>query len=114
MINAKELRIGNYVYLGEKPKIVKMDYQLFNSLLVFDYFKKINPIPLSEEILLKCGFEKQNWCGLNSGMPIKGIDYFMSETSIRVSLSDDVCKKGVQYFQNWYFFETGKELEINL
>ncbi len=110
MINANELRIGNYIHYTKQNVNVEIGWYNFEALVKHPEWYE--PISLTEGILLKARFEKNEWESIDKKH--KGVDYFMDEFSIRVSLSDDVCKKGVHYFQNWYFFETGKELEINL
>ena len=61
MIQANELRLGNY--LLHNGKIVIVDEILFNGINLThegeEYkYKDLKPIELTEEILLKCGFEK--------------------------------------------------------
>lgn len=75
MINLKELRIGNYALFScghefiirKVMGIVPYDssfvirgekYVGDKCLCTYDLYDRINPIPLTEDILLKCGFEK--------------------------------------------------------
>lgn len=56
-MEVKDLMIGDWVYVSGKPvKITKDD--LATMLIFLDDDSKINPIPLTEEILVKNGFEK--------------------------------------------------------
>ena len=56
MIQPSELRVGNKVFFDkEKNLYYTISMSDFSSLNVFD---KIEPIPLTEEILQKCGFDK--------------------------------------------------------
>jgi hypothetical protein len=62
MIDAKELRIGNYIYInrahgkGQKQKKVKQVNIHYLKELDFCEKKYIEPIPLMEEWLIKFGF----------------------------------------------------------
>lgn len=57
MIKPQELRIGNYVeYNGE---IIKLDGSLFCCYIQNELEFPIKPIHITEEILLKFGFEKE-------------------------------------------------------
>lgn len=51
-MRAEEIRIGNWVY-DDMNDMVKIDHPDIGEQLYIFY----NPIPLTEEILLKCGFE---------------------------------------------------------
>ena len=60
MIQPKELRIGNYVFdidgdILQIGEILDVGVRFKNTSLASRY-EKINPIPLTEEILLKFGF----------------------------------------------------------
>lgn len=65
-MQAEELRIGNFVLKDDKYRKVEaisIPYHHLlslknNALLERAQFNEIKPIPLTEEILLKCGFEK--------------------------------------------------------
>ena len=59
-MNAKELRIGNYVYAQSGKLVINRDsiYKIENINL--QSAKKYEPIPLTEEWLLKFGFNKNN------------------------------------------------------
>ena len=75
MVDVRELKIGNYVYLQNSKtpyKITEIGYSEIeypkyeasgiSSEAVFrTYVENLNPIPLTEELLLKCGFEKHKW-----------------------------------------------------
>jgi len=71
MINIKELRIGNYVIIDQSrmwssckkvccvTSITKDDGTIYNKYLINGHEEsRVAPIPLTEDILLKCGFEK--------------------------------------------------------
>jgi hypothetical protein len=146
-MEAKELRIGNFVRTGKGDREFKVDY-----LFLF-YFKascvdsgvqmvstqhNITPIPLTEEWLLKFGFEKgklQKWFG--NGHDYQPVDVYTElyaftigrhefeyhirtwthsgiaeDESCAVYCGDNlvVCEH-VHQLQNLYFALTGEELE---
>lgn len=122
MIRVEELRIGNYTDKG----IIKNFYEngIHVGLGKCYVYNVINPIPLTEEILLKCGFEKDGvkWPSyrhfkfktLTIEIGVLGDKY-----SFRKYLSKDkslhlVDIKYLNQLQNLYFALTGEELEINL
>ena len=65
MIDARELRIGNYVmWTGFENDIIKIDSITEKGTWISTEngthgveWKDLQPIPLTEEILMKCGFE---------------------------------------------------------
>ena len=124
MIQANELRLGNYI-LDSSGTPIKVTPQriadIDNKLVV------ANPIPLTEEILLKCGFKcskhSKEWIlidigryyfevnintiGLiNIGIDDKNESYEESIDGIKCEYLHDL--------QNKIFSISGKELEINL
>ena len=116
MIQAKDLRIGNWVnyHYSENETIpCKIDAQdIFNiSNRYMDNHKIHSPMPLTEELLIKCGFKKINhihgysfWAmGIKGGRP--KIDIYESRTEYM-----GYSVKHVQYLhqiQNLYFTLTG-------
>lgn len=80
--------------------------------------KKINPIPITEEILLKCGFEKKTmlhdfyfenkYYKLHEVIPKEG--YYLSDNDVRKLKP---CKY-LHELQNLQKSLTGNELTINL
>lgn len=124
MIDVRELRIGNYVQFYRK--IEDQDPSQASICSIFetdgDYYVKfedgfcvntergIKAIPITEELLLKSGFEKHKWGILTFYNPL-------------IELDCNFCLKGVDYniqiqslhqLQNIYFALTGKELEVSL
>lgn len=113
-----ELRIGNYV--SQREEIYRLDE---NSLIdILEYWKQFKevlfqPIPLTEEWLLKFGF--RNECGydcavcytfdFNTGHTINFLnkELYCYLDSKRL---DNI--KYVHQLQNLYFALTGQELEI--
>lgn len=96
-----------------------------------DSFEKIEPIPLTEELLLKCGFE--NYIGEQYDKNEEYACNFEYQLESGIFYRDLICKpydgmyvffadsqeKGIKYYylhqlQNIYFYLTGKELEVKL
>lgn len=130
-MKANELRIGNWVLsdpYGIPSRITRANF-------ISDDFDYLEPIPLTPEILEKCGFIRTsinnpffNMASLtisremeisvhNAGTPNEMI--FLSETDGQRSVVvirnfDYDGKTYVHQLQNLYFALTGEELEINL
>jgi hypothetical protein len=112
MINVHELRLGNWVNIWGEPNNIGSLQSNFWGVFINKVgevdFKDISPIPLTPEILEKCGFVlmEGSWYNLLYIDPV-GAGRFK-------------CLYSVPYLdylhqlQNLYFALTGKELEINL
>ena len=117
MINAKELRIGNYVHsleTGETQKItgITEEHPYINSI-TFDYpnYDEIEPIPLTEEWLFKLGF-------INDRV----LEFYRNDITDSTIIIDYnfICLLGyshvklkyVHELQNLYFALTGSELTV--
>lgn len=133
MIAANELRIGNWVtHFGNYGKIesIKKDfgnYLVYGKLNNCDFgnvIDAIQPIPLTPEILEKCGFEIHSKYSFWNFITKNGF-------AISMWMEDKPCAgfeiKGVCYWgegftevkhlhqlQNLYFALTGQELTVNL
>lgn len=72
MIQPQELRIGNYYQGASRGNIETVTWQTLRDLSE----GKLNllPIPLTEEILIKAGFEKDLHCGYESVYHHKNFD----------------------------------------
>lgn len=116
MIAANELRIGNWLQFTDSPHQgnLKIDSKVIAqdelSHKEFNWF--FAPIPLTEQWLLKFGFEKDIsittrniYCKGSFAIiqTISGNNYFYEGTEL----------KFVHSLQNLYFALTQKELEIN-
>lgn len=134
MIQANELRIGNWVNdtrtVGDRTGLPEIFHPRQVIKIDEDYFRYYNPIELTPEILEKCGFVPT---GIDNHiyslflsefdsneLSRQRIDFFTDNTHGKVEL----CRSGVcfkmcpcQYIhqlQNLYFALTGEELNIQL
>lgn len=134
MIQVNELRISNLVdyngmylsvseiYTPKPRKPVRFDgvecVELHCGGFITATMDDIKPIPLTEEILLKCGFAKSSdgehffighygFCLVHDGQ-----DYCMKPVIIDPMVIA-YCRY-LHQLQNLYFALTGKELEVNL
>jgi len=124
-MKVQDLRIGNLVYLynpihwgdfinevvevkvisgvmtAKEKEIWKDSFgclTLVSGKNEFNQFSEyVKPIPITEEWLLKCGFEKKLW-------KVKNSVYFELE-KIEILLNDSYYKKGVTYFKSCLLFE---------
>lgn len=116
MIAANELRIGNWVQIGNDHQIV---YQIiFNrgsghSINHKDYNEDFfNPVPLTPEILKKCELQEcQNFANDWTYIKEDEGEHYLVCDFVKVS-SRPI--KYLHQLQNLYFSLTGRELEINL
>lgn len=128
MIRLEELRLGNYVVVKNKGiEVIGKIFAIGECVSVeggnnnYDYHL-LDPIPLTDNILLKCGYRKVKDSG--------DIDRFYYQGQVDLSLDftpstgnreyDSVkidCAKAFKYIhelQNYCFALTGEELEVKL
>jgi hypothetical protein len=114
MIQANELRIGNLVNIGEQANILELvdfaDMYENNTLVHYQ------PIPLTEDWLLKFGFEtwhKRDWDigGVGDGQLLT-VTTYAKNPIVRVWNQDIIHINYVHQLQNLYFALTGTELEL--
>lgn len=114
-MKATELRIGNYVYqsdaYGDTPITGYQIYQ-FDTFcrggIVADYYKGFKPIPLTEEWLLRFGFEKDDTIWIKH--PIYGLLEKNGRFFIELGETGGIYIQYVHQLQNLYFALTGEEL----
>ena len=134
-MEAKELRIGNYVDFCGISKILELhsEKKQFDNVYLeceesFEWgeYERLRPIPLTEEILLKCGFKlfsSGSYCKnlitdscaylafdlkFNNGFCWLNIQYGKVENTTKISCSY------IHQLQNLYFALTNEELTVNL
>lgn len=125
-IKANELRIGNWVYGSSGKKLIKIDYIKFDRIgmrligegyagLISESYEETiafsKPIPLTEEILLKCGFEKESDAYTYKYFELS-YDFYCAVNSCEYTIGEKI--NSVHQLQNLYFALTGEELKINL
>lgn len=132
-MKAEELRLGNIVNLGKPEEIIwKIDFKRGKGSLPNGYEVDLfTPIPLTEEWLLKFGFEKEtgklkrfNRAMSSPPLDVVGDFYVRSDNALYFEVvngefefriwNGTLCKiKYVHQLQNLYFALTGEELTIN-
>ena len=114
MITTQDLRIGNLVkYNGEFYAIRSFD-ELHVSFKPFDYigYDEIEAIEITEEWLLKLGYEKDGDFFRIKNTRLAEAFIFKEALSICVHSFWLKHIKSIHQLQNLYFALTGKELEI--
>ncbi len=120
-MDTRELRIGNIIYYngtnGPTKNLNKIDGEDIKLMSEkFDYLKLHEPIPLTEEWLLKFGFEVDDETGgIGILRTIPEIDFYFE-----LFPRDDHFKWGykivkyVHQLQNLYYALTGQELTLKI
>jgi hypothetical protein len=119
-MKAEDFRINNLVHYtdGSSVMICKLDAQdLLQMSVDEDYMNLHVPIPLTEEILLKCGFEKPKFSYDFGKLSIvlRGVHGYKNGRTYFNSWC--IIEKQIEYIhqlQNLYFALTGEELKIEL
>lgn len=107
MIKVQEVRVGNHLKID--GVIVKIDER---TIFDFNHDRRVKePIPLTEEILLKCGFEKID---NEFVISIYQSKFVYSETMMLWRGEYLNQCKYLHQLQNLYFVLTNEELEIKL
>jgi hypothetical protein len=113
-MDAKELRVGNWVIDGDGDENQVEEicpYSFGKNDFRWDWLKSVEPIPLTEDWLLKFGFDDLGYYGF-------GIGYFHilyiedQKNNFQFPISNKYVRvKHVHQLQNLYFALTGKELK---
>lgn len=123
-MKANELRIGNCVLCNGLRTIVNL--KLLESIYTNNIIFTIEPIPLTEEWLLKCGFEWREGIEQESSLVIDllgriKIVYYSGNVNFTSLYQDNQCIdfvtgkiKYIHQLQNLYFALIGEELNIEL
>jgi hypothetical protein len=109
-MKASELRIGNIVRYGANNRV--LDAELFLQLL--KYTTPFDPIPLTEERLLKFGFEHEDdylELQINEHLSIIYVGYLALMIDGVIIQVNNTNSDKVHQLQNLYFALTGEELK---
>jgi hypothetical protein len=114
-MRANELRLGNYVYPYDDINLVsqKVIFRDYINVCIKDFENTNNlfPIPLTEEWLLKFGFNK--WKNKNNYSKGSFIIYTLSKKGFHFGKKSLRIKiEHINQLQNLYFALTGEELTI--
>jgi hypothetical protein len=137
IITQNEIRVGNILYFPfhkqnvsivgyakiERDDSFKVQFET-NGGILLEPLSVLRPIQITEEILLKCGFEKWN-ATVNmgySGQFHRGWvigDFNINQTyygltAANIKKNDNVIIEYLHQLQNIYYFLSEKELAINL
>jgi hypothetical protein len=119
-MKASELRIGNILHYTDderlKPEIRNKPFYIVADDILYlsenPDWEFIYPIPLTEEILLRCGFKHD--CDLINMLCKNGI-WFNRKNMEASFLSSKLIKiKYLHQLQNICYALTGEELQVNL
>ena len=113
---ATELRIGNLVYKshGDIHAIGCNCFHLFRYPSMDGNPSGFKPIPLTEEILLKCRFEKGDYNEFRHKDVIGMLTLFDGVCELHLSDLYSVWVESLHQLQNLYHALTGEELEVHL
>lgn len=135
MIQENDVRRNNWVLFDDKYFKIDTISEEFPTLDTTEFgigvvnWNNIHPIPLTEEVLLKCGFEKKKWD--NPHLIIQDTYYQLGNIAIyllRDSFEVELIvgknvkqfnlfinfKKQLHILQNLYWCLCGKELSVNV
>jgi hypothetical protein len=123
MVKLYELRIGDFFEIDlqspGKRKIKKVEEIGQKQVLLEDawcHLNKLIPIPITEEILLECGFKKFQWITEANVFTQDNFNCILDENGVQVFSSDYNNLKPVKHLhelQNLYFELKEKELEVH-
>ena len=113
MIEVKDLRIGNWIKDGHEFEQIEIEHLvcLSSGRCEFD------PIPLTEELLIKLGFEQMYFLGAKINYYFEGnliysiIDRHVEYKNGSINFIIRKCEH-VHDLQNLYFALTGEELNL--
>ena len=119
-----ELRIGNWVYNSTTKNKMQVYPMMIPQLYTIEKENgslgdsNIKPIPLTEEILLKCGFVKDDFSKTYVRYSIGNFN-IIHDTDKDIFICDGikytlVCVEYLHQLQNLYYVLTGEELEVSL
>ena len=119
MINANELRIGNYVsdnFASDSffAQVKKLDFTRCHYGNFHSCYSDLKPIPITEEWLLKFGFKVDYGCIiLSTNRGVITIEEDLAEISSVITHNGFMAPcRYVHQLQNLYFALTGSELTV--
>lgn len=120
-MEANELRIGNYVNIDSPEKTQKSILKIENGVQIDNLIHVLHsPIPLTDGLLLKAGFEYDEYQYLYELNTViihiqNGILTFRKHYLLNKEFEyEEIEIKYLHQLQNLYFALTGKEIEIKL
>ena len=120
MINSNELMIGNWLgyFTDFVDSLGFRKIKAHEFLSIHDNPKRVKPIPLTEEILLRCGFEKVRYEKYVHKKLIKLRAYpHVMKDGFGIHLMGSYTLPNIKHLhqlQNLYHALTGQELKIEL
>src|SRR5690606_10251367 len=118
MIDRRELRTGNWVGTVYNTPYIKIT-EIKNHVVCGVNCKGVSypslkPIPLTEEILLKCGFERTEYNDYRHPVLIGTLTLFDRVCEIHFGDLYSLWIESLHQLQNLYFDLLGEELEVHL
>lgn len=128
-LSAQELRIGNWVYDGERTHFPMQVTAIGKDWAHLDFpgneggvwetdIKDLRPIAVTVEILKKAGFKWDGGYGHKQLDENKTMQYYKHESRLRVWYKTEAvifeccCVHHLHQLQDAYFMATGEEMEI--
>ncbi len=124
MILTEDLRIGNWITVSNVVYRVSV---ISETKVYFEGHKnsvkkeELQPIPITQEILEKAGFERRGKTSLYDKIPLEGFTYHIYWNKIMVFHAPDntLCHwlntriAFVHQLQNFYYCLTGREISVS-
>lgn len=132
LIDTKELRLGNWVYDGERTQFPMQVVAIGKDWVHLDFpgneggvweadIKDLRLIPLTKEVLEKAGFVATGTCYHDKSLGDNKRMLYYEQASLLCVWYDSTCVifecHGIRYLhqlQNAYYLATGQELEVKL
>lgn len=120
----RELRIGNYICdPNEEIKYHKVEEILkgidkhlisYGFGLIRAGVDLIEPIPLTEELIIKCGFERQEYNDYRHPVLIGTLTLYEGVAELHISDLYSVWANNLHQLQNLFYSLRGEELEVKI
>lgn len=109
-MKASELRIGNYVKSSLSESYYHLGIEHFEMMANYTIEELYQPIPLTEEWLIKLGYKDEGY--LENHYDIMGHLIWNAGGEMLVCEKNGVVLEHVHQLQNLYFALTGEELKV--